>query len=376
MSAQIRIPHEGMPPLDKSGPALSFFEFWPMWAFYPPVFLYVLWLMVRYRGVMLPTVANPSFPGGGFFGESKAEILTLARRHIPEWVAPFIVMERPHLAAANEGESLDRLTRSALSQLSEAGLQLPVVAKPDLGCRGAGVKLVRTVADLRSYLQSFPAGAKLLLQQLVDFEGEAGIFYCRHPDEPQGRIISITLKYFPYVIGDGKHSLRELILADARSGQLPHLYLHRHADRLDTVPAAGESIRLAFAGSHSRGAIFRDGTHLVTDAMQARFDALSKSLPEFYFGRYDIRFARFSDVQAGTGFTIVEANGAGSESTHIWDRSTGLIKAWRDLMKQYRLLFQIGRSNVDRGFKPLTLTEFRRWHSQEKMLTPLYPSTD
>jgi hypothetical protein len=366
-----------MPPLDESGPALSFFEFWPMWAFYPPVFLYVLWLMLRYRGVMLPTVANPSFPGGGFFGESKAEILTLARRCIPEWVAPFIVMERPHFPAAQtEGESLEHLTQSALSRLSEAGLQLPVVAKPDLGCRGAGVKLVSNVTDLRNYLQSFPAGAKLLLQQLVDFEGEAGIFYSRHPDEPKGRIISITLKYFPYVTGDGRRSLKELILADARAGQLAHLYLHRHARRLNSVPAAGESIRLAFAGSHSRGAIFRDGTHLVTDAMQERFDAISKRMPEFYFGRYDIRFARFSDVQAGNGFTIVEANGAGSESTHIWDRSTGLIKAWRDLMKQYRLLFQIGRSNADRGFKPLTLTEFRRWHRQEKLLTPLYPATD
>jgi hypothetical protein len=45
-------------------------------------------------------------------------------------------------------------------------------------------------------------------------------------------------------------------------------------------------------------------------------------------------------------------------------------------MKQYRLLFQIGRANVDRGFRPLTLGEFRRWHRQEKMLTPLYPTTD
>jgi hypothetical protein len=364
-----------MPPLDESGPALSFFEFWPMWAFYPPVFLYVLWLMLRHRGILLPTVANPSFPGGGFFGESKAEILTLARRCIPQWVAPFILIERPHFSDSDTG-TLDHLTQSALSQLSDAGLQLPVVAKPDLGCRGAGVKLVSSVADLRNYLQSFPGGAKLLLQQLVDFEGEAGIFYCRQPGEAHGRIISITLKYFPYVTGDGHSTLRELILADARAGQLSHLYLHRHTQRLDTVPAAGESIRLAFAGSHSRGAIFRDGTHLVTAAMQERFDAISKSMPEFYFGRYDIRFARFSDVQAGTGFTIVEANGAGSESTHIWDRSTGLIKAWRDLMKQYRLLFQIGRANVDRGFRPLTLAEFRRWHRQEKMLTPLYPATD
>jgi hypothetical protein len=39
-------------------------------------------------------------------------------------------------------------------------------------------------------------------------------------------------------------------------------------------------------------------------------------------------------------------------------------------------LFQIGRANRDRGFKPLTWSEFRRWHRREKALTPLYPATD
>jgi hypothetical protein len=341
-------PHQGMPPLDQSGAPLSFFEFWPMWAFYPPVFVYVLWLMVRYRGVLLPTVANPSFPGGGFFGESKAEILDLAVTHAPDWVAQFVTIDRPDFER-------DRQT---------------------LGCRGAGVRLVRTEEALRDYLSAFPAGARLLLQRYVAFEGEAGVFYCRHPDEPTGRVPSITLKYFPYVHGDGVRTLRELILADPRAGRLAHLYLPRHAARLDSVPARDEPVRLAFAGSHSRGAIFRNGTDLVTPAMAARFDMIAKSIPEFYFGRFDIRFEDFAKVQQGEGFTIVEANGAGAESTHIWDRKTNLLTAWADLMKQYRLLFQIGRANLDRGFKPLTIAQFRQWHRREKTLTPLYPSTD
>ena len=160
-------PHQGMPPLDLDGPALSFFEFWPMWAFYPPVMLYAAWLMLRYRGVLLPTVANPSFPGGGFYGESKAAILALAMRHTPEWVAPFIAVERPDAAWVDPSVECE----AALAALADAGLSLPVVAKPDLGCRGAGVKLVRTSDDLHAYLQAFPRGAKLLLQRLVPFEG-------------------------------------------------------------------------------------------------------------------------------------------------------------------------------------------------------------
>ncbi len=365
-------PHHGMPPFDQAGPPLSFFEFWPMWAFYPPVMLYAGWLMLRYRGVMLPTVANPSFPGGGFFGESKADILQLAMQHVAEWVAPFVRLERPESTVQGVVAERD----AALAALAAAGLALPVVAKPDLGCRGAGVKLVRSAADLQAYLEAFPRGATLLLQRLVPFEGEAGIFYCRRPGQANGRIVSITLKYFPYVIGDGHSTLRELILNDARAGRLSHLYLRRHAARLDDVPAVGESIRLAFAGSHSRGAIFRNGTHLVTPEMEAGFDAIAKRLPEFHFGRFDVRFESFADVERGHGFSIVEINGAGAESTHIWDRRTGLLQAWRDLMRQYRWLFEIGHANRARGFKTMRLAEFMRGYRREKLLTPQYPATD
>ena len=274
------------------------------------------------------------------------------------------------------GPGIEAERDAALARLAAAGIALPVVAKPDLGCRGAGVKLVRSAADLQAYLQAFPAGARLLLQRLVPFEGEAGIFYCRRPGQAQGRIVSITLKYFPYVTGDGRRTLRQLILDDPRAGKLSHLYLKRHVARLDSVPAAGESIRLAFAGSHSRGAIFRNGTHLVTPEMEAQFDAIAKRLPEFHFGRFDVRFEDFADVQRGRGFTIVEINGAGAESTHIWDRRTGLLEAWRDLMRQYRWLFEIGHANRARGFKTMSLGEFMRGYRREKFLTPLYPATD
>lgn len=374
--ARPRRPHEGMPPLDQDGAPLSFFEFWPMWAFYPPVALYAVWLMLRHRGVLLPTAANPSFPGGGFVGESKAEILELAVRHAPQWVAPFVAIDRPRPAPRGAGPDLDEEVHCALADARRAGLALPLVAKPDLGCRGAGVKLMRGADDLRAYLQAFPPGARLILQRYVPYEGEAGIFYCRLPGQARGRIVSITLKYFPYVHGDGRRTLRELILADPRAGRLPHLYLHRHGARLDMVPAAGEAIRLAFAGSHSRGAIFRDGTHRVTPAMEARFDAIARSLPEFHFGRFDVRFADFAAVQRGEDFTIVEVNGAGAESTHIWDRRTSLWKAWRDLMRQYDWLFRIGRANVDRGFRPMGLAQFRAAWRRERQLTPLYPPTD
>ncbi len=369
-------PHRGMPPMEQGGPPLSFFEFWPMWAFYPPVMLYAAWLMLRYRGVLLPTVANPSFPGGGFYGESKADILALAMQHVPEWVAPFVKLVKLTRPDPSSPSGIATERDAALAALQQAGISLPVVAKPDLGCRGAGVKLVRSADDLTAYLSAFPHGASLLLQRLVPFEGEAGIFYVRRPGQAQGRIVSITLKYFPYAIGDGRRTLRQLIEDDPRAGRLAHLYLRRHTARLDQVPAPGEAIRLAFAGSHSRGAIFRNGSHLVTPQMEAAFDAIAQRLPEFHFGRFDVRFDSFAEVQQGRGFTIVEINGAGAESTHIWDRSTGLLQAWRDLMRQYRWLFELGHANRARGFKPMRAGEIMHDYRREKRLTPQYPATD
>jgi hypothetical protein len=99
-------------------------------------------------------------------------------------------------------------------------------------------------------------------------------------------------------------------------------------------------------------------------------------LPEFHFGRFDIRFEDFAKVQKGEAFTIIEINGAGAESTHIWDRRTGLVQAWAALMRQYRWLFEIGHANRARGFKPMRWADFLRDYRREKQLTPLYPPTD
>ena len=46
-----------------------------MWAFYPPVLFYVIWLGLKYRSLLLFTAANPGIPAGGVVGESKWDIL-------------------------------------------------------------------------------------------------------------------------------------------------------------------------------------------------------------------------------------------------------------------------------------------------------------
>lgn len=356
-----------MPPLDPA-PPLSRFEFWSPRLFYLPVWAWVLVLAMRHRGLRLPLIANPGLPASGLVGESKSHVLGVAGTEARKWIAPFTTVVRTSLAPANAAAD-------ALATLTRAGLALPVVAKPDLGCRGAGVRPIRTQAELSSYLAGFPVGQTIVFQQLVDAEGEAGVFYVREPGAERGRIFSLTLKHFPHVTGDGLSTLRELIGRDPRAGQLAHLYLHRHQARLDEVVPRDERVRLAFAGSHSRGAIFRNGARHVTEALERRFDAIARDIPEFWFGRFDVRFADFEAFRRGEELTIVEVNGAGAEATHIWDSRTRLRDAYRTLFRQFGLLWAIGAANRRRGFRPESWRAFlRRWLT-ERRLVSTYPPT-
>ena len=117
--------------------------------------------------------------------------------------------------------------------------RFPLVAKPDIGCRGAGVRPIIDDEALGRYLSDFPEGETLILQKMVDVAGEAGVFYVREPGARQGRIISLTLKYFPHVVGDGRRTLRELILADPRAGRIADIYFNRFSDDLDQVLPLG-----------------------------------------------------------------------------------------------------------------------------------------
>ncbi|GAK34116.1 hypothetical protein JCM17846_14640 [Iodidimonas nitroreducens] len=364
----IAAPHANMPALDESAQKLSFFEFWPQWLFYTPVILWWLWLSLRYGGPALPTAANPGFPNGGFVGESKAQVFSRFGVKAKAALAPFICFCADHQA---KDQSL-----SVMAEARGSGLDYPLVAKPDMGCRGAGVQVVRNDRDLDRYIASFPDGARIVLQKLVDQPGEVGLFYVRSPSQKQGRLFSMTLKYFPTIIGNGRDHLERLIMDDPRAGQLPHLYLKRNATRLDEIIPKGEPVRLAFAGSHSKGAIFRDGRPYITEALTQAIDALARDIDGFYIGRFDVRFSDFKALQEGRDFTIIEVNGAGGEATHIWDSRMTLKKAYGDLFEQFSMLFAIGRDNRRRGAPPINLLEFYRAWRHEARLVRGYPPTD
>ncbi|MCB2185241.1 MAG: VTT domain-containing protein [Deltaproteobacteria bacterium] len=352
-------------------PAVSAFELWPPWLFYLPVGGYYLWLALRFRGLLLPTAANPAIYAGGWILESKSQILSLVPPAQAAWVAPHVVYQVPDPPPPPAD-----LAEAAWAAARGAGLDLPLVAKPDIGQRGAGVRRLWSRGDLAAYLAAFPPGEGVILQKLVEMPQEAGILYFRRPGQAAGEIFSLTLKHFPTVTGDGVHSLRELIEADRRARLLTKVYFARHRARLDEVVPAGEEFPLVFAGNHCQGAVFEDGRRLITPALTARVDALARALPGFSFGRFDVRFADQEELQRGRGFVIVEINGASAEATHIWDARTRLAQAYGTLFRQFRVLFEIGAANRRAGHRPLGLAQAWRdlWAYRRK--AKAYPPTE
>jgi len=350
---------------EKPGNPLSFFEFWPGWLFYSPVVIHWMMLGLRYGDFSLPTAANPRITTGGLCGESKLSILEQVRPEARDLIAPaFGVRAHPGGAAAAE------------AAMAGFGLRYPVVVKPDIGCNGTGVRLVKHRAALADYLAAFPAGETVVLQRYIEHPNEAGIFYIRHPDEARGRITSVTIKQPPVVVGDGRSTLRTLILADERARLVPHMYLQRLGDRLDHVPPQGEAVQLVFVGNHCKGSIFRDGCDLVTPALTASIERLARAIPEFHFGRIDIRFESVSALRRGGGFWVIEINGVGSEATHIWDPRTKLLDAWRTQFFHYGAAFRIGAANRRRGFSSSGVRAmYRDWMNQRRLMA-LYPLND
>jgi hypothetical protein len=359
----------GMPTLKASTKNVSFFEFWPTWLVYIPVGIQWLLLSLRYRSLTLPLLANPRLPLSGMVGVGKSQLLSQAQGKCKQAILPWFTHTK---TAAPIGEQVTQIE----SSFAQINTRYPVVAKPDIGCRGIGVKLVHNSEQLNGVLQHYPHDANVMIQSLSQYEPEAGVFYVRDPQAPKGRIISLALKYTPFVVGDGHSTLGELIQADARASQLTHLYSTRHQANWDRVIEQDKPFKLVFSASHSKGAIFTNANHLITDELQSSLNEIMGDLPEFHYGRLDVKFKDIEHLQQGKTLEIIEINSASSESLHIWDSSTPFLEAMRALLFQYRLLFAFGDTQRKRGHKPPGVRALLTHWQKERALSRLYPLTD
>lgn len=352
-------------PPTAAGVAIGRFEQLPKWLNLVPMVLQWLWLGLRYRSIGLPSSANPGITSGGMVGDGKLEYFAamgaLARAATAE-----------HIGIVNH-PGLD--TAELIPHLDAAGLCFPLVAKPDMGWCGYGVRLLASAEDLADYLGRFPVGETFLLQRYLPGSGEAGLFYVREPAAECGRLIGILLRHYPSVLGDGVATVAELIARDPRLQRATRNALHECRYDPRQVPAAGASVRLSTVASTRVGGCYQDGSEHATEALTARVDSIARDMGLFLVGRFDVRYRSLDGLRRGE-FTIMEVNGAGSEAVHAWDPKYSIREVYRIVFAKQRLLFRIGDQNRRRGHAPIGLLKLARLHFHQQRVMRGYPPSN
>ncbi len=320
---------------------LLHWEYWPFNLIYAPVAVYFVWLMFRARSLFFFSASNPSIETGGMDGESKWDIFKLIPGHL--YPSTILVPENSSFAQVK-------------NQMRAANIDYPIIAKPNRGERGWLVSKIVTQAQLVDYLSK--TKAEFLIQTCVELPVEMSVFYYRYPDSLQGTISSVTLKEMLHVTGDGNATLLELIKAYPRALlQLPVLEIELK-EHLNSIPDKGSIIELVPFGNHSRGSKFTDGCYLIDEKMTTVFDNISKSIPGFYFGRYDIRCSSIEAMKEGNDIQILELNGSGAEPAHIYQPGFSLLRAYKVLFHHFRVMYQISLINHKNGIPYMTIKEF------------------
>jgi hypothetical protein len=310
-------------------------EYHPWWLANIPVYGFCAWFGLRARHLFFFSNVNPAIPLGGAMGESKWDILKL----LPKEILPKMV-----LVEASEG------FETVLNKVKNAGIEFPLIAKPDVGERGFLVKKIENQAVLREYLSRWPV--KFILQEFLTLPIEASVLYHVFPGESGVfGITSVCLKEFLSVRGDGVSSVGQLMGQHARSAFQLARFEREFPKILEKVPAVDETVLLEPIGNHSRGTKFLNGNFLITPEMIAAFEPLCRQIPGVQYARFDLKTTSPEALQRGE-FKVMELNGVLGEPAHIYDPAHGMFRAYRDLWRHWRLLFRLHRAQKLAGHSP------------------------
>ncbi len=341
--------------------AIAAIERLPKWLLCIPLVAQWCWLALKFRSLTLPSALNPHVETGGLVGESKLAYF----RRIDDRFAGHVAKT----AAVYPGEDAD-LVRGM------TGITYPLVAKPDIGWCGYGVRRINTVSELAAYAEAFPPPGPFLVQQLATGVREAGILYVRKPGEVSGRIGAMTIRHLPQVTGDGVRTVGALIAASPRTALKLHVYQEiLSAVELSRVPVLHERVLLTTVASARVGGRYEDATALVTPALEKIVDELSRSMGEFHYGRYDVKFESLRDLRDGR-FTVIEVNGAGSEAIHFWDARLTLAQAFQGVFAKQREIFALGHLMRARGVRPVGVARLLTAFLWQRRLIKHYPPSN
>jgi hypothetical protein len=280
-------------------------------------------------------LTNPGIETGGFFGESKSNIL----KHIPADYKPITELIQSPI-------SEDELKK----QFHASGLQFPVIAKPEVGERGWLISRVNTMDELLNYIHQHPIDT--LLQTYVDLPMEVSIMVYAMPGGEKAEVTSICEKYFLQIRGDGTSTIGQLMLKQDRAVLHLEKLINRFGDRWDEVLAKDEHLVLENVGNHCRGTTFLNRNGQIDGDITDIMVSLLHTMPGVYYGRFDMRVGSWQDLRAGKNIRVLEFNGTSSDPAHIYQPGYSIFRAYRDMAFHWNIMRKIARQNKARGHTP------------------------
>lgn len=318
------------------------FEFWPYWLLYFPAYFYWAKLAIKAKSTTYFTATNPAMNNSGAVNQSKHNYLS---KLPPHWIPKTL-----KISAKIQREELNK-------ELKKNQFSYPLIVKPDNAERGKGVHLVNTTPQLWEHIQTSKYN-QLLLQEYINLPQEAGILYYRYPTTTKGTISSITTKVFCTLVGDGESSWGELIKRNERIAHRTQELQAQFSNRWNECAKKNEHLLVEPIGSHNRGTQFLNGKQHNSVQLLNQLDQWAKQLPAFYYGRFDIKFNSWEELQQGKKFAIIEINGVNSEPTHIYDPSISLIEAYKIIFSHMKIIYEISEENRRLGIAPKPLFLF------------------
>jgi len=292
---------------------------------------------LRARDFFFFTLTNPGIETGGFFGESKSAILD----NIPDEFKPKTLLVK----AGKTKENIDQLFHSS-------GLSYPVIAKPEVGARGWLISKIHSREELHTYLSNHPID--MILQAYVDLPLELSIMVYQTPDQRESAVTSICEKHFLQITGDGQSSIGKLIIGQDRALLQYEKLRATFGPRWDEIPTTSETIILENIGNHCRGTMFLNRNHEIDAAIAGQMIPLLRSMPDVYYGRFDMRVGSWESLRSGQDIRILEFNGTSSDPAHIYQPGYSLWKAYKAMAFHWNVMYRISKQNKRLGHRPVT----------------------
>jgi len=306
------------------------YEYWPSYLFYVPMLPYAIYLAIKAKSGGFFYATNPGIENAGDGSESKYLTIQL----IPDAYKPTTI----YIPIKSDIQKI-------LNELSVQHIKYPLIIKPDIGYRGLLVSKIKTEQELVAYLKKYNA-INLIIQEYVSYPNECGILFHKIPGQKQGIISSLTFKEFSSVTGNGTDSIQQLILKDTRTKRYTDLLFKLNEAQLSDIPKQGKIIVLNNIGNHCKGTRFINANHLISDKLTQNIQLLSEQIKGWDYGRLDIKYKNFSDLEQGKNYKILEINGLIAEPTHMYDSNTGnYFKCLKELKKHWKIIFTIANAH-------------------------------